>query len=298
MYKVIVLLSTYNGEKYLHKLLNSVLCQEKIDLYLYIRDDGSTDKTIEIIRSFENNSNISWYKGHNLGPINSFFELIEMAPDGDYYCLCDQDDYWHSDKVITGIEHLTKDRNEMPQLYYSSLNLVDSLGNHIVNKNINNHRFKFGESLLRNNATGCTMIFNSNLRDKIKLYRPKNVLMHDHWILLLCNAVDGFVYYDKISKIDYLIHDNNYWGVSTGLKTIFTNSSLKKHKNMRSNIALQLYQNYKGSISEYKTTKLLKLINYDKNFHNKLSLIFDKEIKTHNLFSNLLLIYNILFNKL
>ena len=60
MSKVAVMMSTYNGEKYLREQIDSILEQEEVEINLYIRDDGSSDDTVEIINDFmENNKNIA-----------------------------------------------------------------------------------------------------------------------------------------------------------------------------------------------------------------------------------------------
>ena len=94
MKKVNVLLSSYNGEKYIEELIRSVLAQEGVDVILTVRDDGSTDKTIDIIRSF-NDSRIRLIIGkENLGPAKSFLTLLRDCETADYYAYCDQDDVW------------------------------------------------------------------------------------------------------------------------------------------------------------------------------------------------------------
>ena len=101
MDKVQVLLSTYNGEKYLQEQIESIIRQEDVEISLLIRDDGSCDKTIEIIENLKRkNSNIIYYSGNNLGPARSFMDLINKSGNFDYYAFSDQDDVWKSKKLI------------------------------------------------------------------------------------------------------------------------------------------------------------------------------------------------------
>ena len=76
MKSVLVLLSTYNGEKYLKEQIDSVLGQEKVKTFLLVRDDGSTDKTCSILEWYQKRGALKWYKGKNLGPARSFVDLI------------------------------------------------------------------------------------------------------------------------------------------------------------------------------------------------------------------------------
>ena len=114
MYKVQVLLSTYNGEKYIREQLDSILTQKDIEVSILIRDDGSTDSTVDIIHEYcSNNSDIKLIKGSNMGACKSFFELFKEADMGyDYYALADQDDYWYADKLTVACNMLAKIDNK------------------------------------------------------------------------------------------------------------------------------------------------------------------------------------------
>ena len=98
--KVQILMSTYNGEMFLEKQLDSILAQN-YPIELLIRDDGSSDRTVEIIKRYQKkNKNICLVEGHNLGVISSFFELFRIADESaDYFALADQDDIWFPNKV-------------------------------------------------------------------------------------------------------------------------------------------------------------------------------------------------------
>jgi len=94
-FRLQVLLSTYNGEKYLAELLDSVLSQNVSKLDLLIRDDGSTDETQYLLEKYAGLKNVQILKGKNLGVVRSFFALLEASsPDAEYIAFCDQDDVW------------------------------------------------------------------------------------------------------------------------------------------------------------------------------------------------------------
>lgn len=94
MYKVAVLLSTYNGSKYIKEQIDSILSQEGVNIDIYIRDDESTDETVNIIYEYKSN-NIFLTEGKNIGVGNSFMELLYSVPEiYDYYAFADQDDIW------------------------------------------------------------------------------------------------------------------------------------------------------------------------------------------------------------
>ena len=103
--KIAVLMSSYNGEKYIEEQIESIIEQENVVVDLFIRDDGSTDKTKEIITRFQS-ENIHINLDYNIGVVKSFFELIKTADGYDYYALCDQDDVWDKDKLYVAIKHI------------------------------------------------------------------------------------------------------------------------------------------------------------------------------------------------
>lgn len=95
--KVVILMSTYNGEEYLESQIKSILNQTYKKWQLYIRDDGSTDNTVNIIEKYcALDPRINFYNENsrnNVGVVHSFMELLENV-EADYYMFSDQDDFW------------------------------------------------------------------------------------------------------------------------------------------------------------------------------------------------------------
>lgn len=89
-----VVMSTYNGEKYLKEQIDSILSQEGVDVRLYIRDDGSSDRTTDILASYQEHKNVKIEKGNNLGFAKSFLTALDECDEADYYAFSDQDDVW------------------------------------------------------------------------------------------------------------------------------------------------------------------------------------------------------------
>ena len=100
--KVCVLMSTYNGEKFLKEQLDSLVAQEGVDISILVRDDGSTDHTTDILKSYEKNISLIWYEGRNLGWAQSFMDLI--------YQVC---------KSLGDLMEMIK---ELPTIHISKLN--------------------------------------------------------------------------------------------------------------------------------------------------------------------------------
>lgn len=214
-----VMLSTYNGEKYLKEQLDSVLNQEKVIVRLYIRDDGSSDDTIKILQEYQSRfPNIYLFEEQNLGCINSFLRLIYLtnsdSEHGDYFAFCDQDDIWDKDKLIEGIQML-KEYDDIPALYCSNLKVVDHHLNFIRYMNSTNAKPDKNTCLLTNIATGCTCIMNRKL---VNLHTKRTnlefIIMHDWWFYCLASFY-GKVIYDKRAFINYRQHQKNVFGART-----------------------------------------------------------------------------------
>ena len=124
MEKVIVLLASYNGEKYLRDQLDSLINQTYKNIDVYIRDDNSTDKTMDIINEYCGKSinGINFIKvdscGRNLGYPDCFWEILKNVPRAKYYCFCDQDDYWLPEKIESSVKCLEKVDSTIPAMTY------------------------------------------------------------------------------------------------------------------------------------------------------------------------------------
>lgn len=194
-----VLLSSYNGEKYIKEQLDSIIkCYRDFDLHIHIRDDGSVDSTCEIIKEYiSKNNSIFLYEGDNVGVIASFLWLVENVGDYDYYAFCDQDDVWEPLKLIAATTNIMKYKQDIAIGYCSSYNYVDKELNHIGRYNSQSD-FSLNNILIENCAPGCTFVFNQSLR---KLYLDINeanianrIVMHDWFFLILARTFGHLIY--------------------------------------------------------------------------------------------------------
>jgi glycosyltransferase involved in cell wall biosynthesis len=206
---IAVLLSSYNGEKFIEEQVQSILNQLNVHVHLLIRDDGSSDRTTIIINEFATqDSRISLIEGKNLGIVKSFFYLLEHVDnDFDYYALADQDDVWKPDKLERATKTLWSNDPNLPAMYYSRLEFTDEQLNPIGFSIIPTNR-GFQNALVQNQATGCTVVINKNAREIIVAKLPNWALMHDWWIYLVISAT-GSVIYDEYPGILYRKHGNN-----------------------------------------------------------------------------------------
>ena len=283
--EVCVLLSTYNGEKYLREQLDSLVCQENVELKILIRDDGSKDSTLQILKEYsKKDARITYFVGNNVGPAQSFLDLIIKSPDADYYAFCDQDDVWDKDKLEIAVGFLEKEDNSKPNMYYSNLRIVDqNLRYYRLSHSAPHVQSNKYSVLTENMATGCTVVFNKTAANYVRSGLPKYCSMHDTWIYMICKFF-GKTLYDFDAHISYRQHGNNVVGTYLGKKT--KDIYIARIKRLFNRDLQPIYNNacnfYKtfGNLLEAKDKeKVLKIVNYKKSLLNKLSLLFDKEIR-------------------
>lgn len=214
--KIQILMSTYNGEKFIRKQLDSIVNQD-CKISLLIRDDGSTDSTIDIINEYMHKYDfITLVEGTNKGVVKSFFELIRISDsDADYYSFADQDDIWFGGKISRAVKKLEKMNERKPCLYCSRQTLIDSDDKILAVKMKDVHiRPGFGNAIVENIATGCTCVINKKLRDLAAGYEPEYTIMHDWWLYMLASYM-GEVYFDNRPQMYYRQHGSNTMGSRT-----------------------------------------------------------------------------------
>ncbi|MBR3133524.1 MAG: glycosyltransferase family 2 protein [Clostridia bacterium] len=206
--KVIILMSTYNGEKYLKEQIDSLVMQTYKNINILIRDDGSSDKTVEIIKDYQRRfNNIFLINGSNIGFINSFFELLKNANEADYYAYCDQDDVWMTDKIERAVKFLDKINKDKPVLYFSNSDYYDVDMNFIATAETKKI-YNFRNSLVECVTQGMTMVINAKTRQYIIEHVPQNCLYHDWWTYMICSGFGEIVYDDK-SLVKYRRHNKS-----------------------------------------------------------------------------------------
>lgn len=281
---VTVLMSTYNGEKYLKTQIDSILNQKGVNVNLMVRDDGSTDSTLTILEDYAIEGKLQWYSGENLRSARSFMNLLKMSDECEYYAFSDQDDYWLPNKLFEAVSILKKQPSNIPSLYYSGTILVDSDLNKIK-QDVDKRIFtKFNNAVVSSNATGCTFCFNKQLRDLINIYEPSYQIMHDGWLHKVCLAVGGYVYYDKNSYIKYRQHSNNViGGTTTPVKRWKRRvDTMKKNPRPRSRGIQEIINGYESLMPEENLKICRQVAEYNDSFSNRVRLLINKKIYSPN----------------
>lgn len=225
---VVVMLSTYNGEKYIKEQLDSIFNQDfdgTIDVL--VRDDGSSDKTVNMLRQYPQykTGELMLDTSQNIGPQKSFLRLIQEVDDKyDYYFFSDQDDVWDDNKIKTAVESLEPINKYA--IYCCNYRLTDGDLKVVVEQVIERvPAFTPISSLLYNEIPGCCMALNKQLMEKLKEIQIENVMMHDSMALLLATYI-GTVVYDDMPRICHRIHGANV--VGTGHRRIIPAKWIKE----------------------------------------------------------------------
>lgn len=302
MSKVLILISTYNGKDKILKQIDSILLQNNVDISVCIRDDGSDEETIDILKELlkKHGDKISVLYGKNIGWKQSFLELVYTAEgDFDYYGFSDQDDIWLSDKVTNCIHRAEWDKFVGPKLIHcNSLSVTPAL----EKRSEQEHRISEPQSYKSAIATeyfqGCGMLWNRDAMRLIQSYRPLNKnLAHDYWVGLVCYLF-GKVYFCEEPQFYHIRYENNSSEDGNKKKGRLKRlRTLVFGKDAYMNPAQDILRGYSEVLVEEKKTFLKKIVHYKSNFLYKMQLIFDRDFVRPSLSATVLMKLAVLVNK-
>lgn len=211
--RVSVILPTYNGEKYLKKTVESVLNQTYDDIVIYIRDDGSSDGTVDVInrlcRDNDGSKKIQVLRDDlgNLGCPDSFYQIVRSIEHTEFYAFCDQDDYWEPNKIECAVSMLASSDKNVPNVYFSSFAYTTESGELIRYAPKQSHTISVEKTLFYTPGLGFTIVFDDSARRSFIDDVDCGTLMHDRWILR-CGAAMGNVVYDKRPLARHIRHSD------------------------------------------------------------------------------------------
>lgn len=198
-----VCLATYNGQQDVEKQVRSILPQLGVSDEIIVSDDGSTDKTINILKDLKDSRIRIVQNQLRKGPVGNFENALRESK-GEVIFLCDQDDIWFDEKISKHLEeHMVND------LVISDAIVVDESQNVIYSSFFSQRKSKKGllNNLLRNSYIGCCTSFNRKILDKALPF-PSDIHMHDWWIGLIAE-VSGKVTFLNEPLMYYRRHSNN-----------------------------------------------------------------------------------------
>lgn len=217
MNTVIIFLAIKNGEKFLINQLDSIQNQRYPNWKIIVSDDGSTDRSVEIIKNYQDKwgeDKLTYIQGPQKGFCMNFLSMVaNRSFKGDYYAFCDQDDVWLPSKLEAALAFA--DKNEIldnPFLYggrttYTRMNLEI-----IGDSPLYIFPCSFRNALVQNMLGGNTIFFNHASKLLLEKIGPVKAISHDWWVYLVVAGVGGVVVYDKNSYTLYRQHSESQIG--------------------------------------------------------------------------------------
>ena len=217
--KVNILMSTYNGQQFLTEQIRSIQDQSYTDWTLFIRDDGSSDNTKEILKDFEHQDSrihlIDSDKSDNLGVIKSFHKLVNHDR-ADYYFFSDQDDVWLPNKLELSLKEAQNYLADHPLMVYMDLKVVNQdleiMTESMVKSQSHHANTELVQELTENTVTGGVAMINHALAEMWQ--ETDDILMHDWYLALLASAFGNLVFIDQPGEL-YRQHSDNVLGART-----------------------------------------------------------------------------------
>lgn len=301
MKKCLVLLCTYNGEKYLPELIDSILHQKHVDVEIVAADDCSTDNTQNILKKYSkkySNFSYSVNKANKKFTYN-FLDLFFSVKDKefDYVAFADQDDVWLDNKLMIAIHKIEEEGKTKHGCLYSS-NLI------VANDKLEKIGMQEDETvitktnkctyLFENIATGCTMVMDKKFYDHATRYYPENINLHDYWLFMIAIYTANYVY-DYNGYILYRQHGDNQIGTNKKKWTMKNIKKVMKSKNGQDHTAGELLNGFEEFIYEENFQDLILIRDYKKKFKYKWKLMWNKKYRKRN--HNLILKLKFLLNK-
>ncbi len=214
--KVSVCMAVYNGEKFIKEQIDSILPQLGPQDELIVSDDGSKDRTLKILSSYQDDR-ITILNSNSKNIIKNFENALSHAK-GEYIFLSDQDDIWRDTKINDCLLYLKSN-----DLVFSNLEVfTDDISNTKLLYNNNKTKTGIFNNIMKNNYIGATMAFNRNVLEKALPF-PKGIYMHDIWLAMVAEVIGKTYFIDK-PLIYYRRHSEN--ASETGEKS--SNSLIKK----------------------------------------------------------------------
>ncbi|HMU98788.1 MAG TPA: glycosyltransferase family 2 protein [Chitinophagales bacterium] len=264
--KVDILLATYNGERFLQKQIDSILQQTYSNFTIYIRDDGSKDGTIKIIKDYAQKypNKIIFIEDilGNLGVTQNFNELMKYSS-ANYIAFSDQDDIWLPNKIEQSLKVLADLENKhqgTPAFVYSDMQIINEEDQFTYPSfwklaSLSPKYFTFNRLLMQSIPHGCTILMNKRLKE-IAFPIPQNAILHDHWLSLV--TVNFGITMPILEPLILLRNHganltqkktNNFKRLQRFYKNFGTNDEYLKHLNLRIEQGKSFYNEYFNQLS-------------------------------------------------
>lgn len=242
---VTILLATYNSERYIREQLDSLFAQTFQDWQLVVRDDLSTDKTLDIIKEYQNRYpgriRVLDSEGKSLRAYGNFYELLSRV-ESDYYMYCDHDDVWLPNKIELSIKRMKEIEEvhpDLPIIVHTDMRVVDGNLNSLSESFWKYSRLlpehtEFKELVLCNSVNGCTMLFNRKARE-VALPHVEHATMHDMLVTQSVAAKGGVISPIYMPTVLYRQHVDNVVGAHERNKSFYAAKVKSLGQTLRNN---------------------------------------------------------------
>ena len=298
--KVKVVISTYNGATHLERQLDSIFNQVGVDVSVHIRDDGSQDDTIHIIKNYieaHPNKKIDLNEGENVGYGKSFWYGLKESGDADYYAFSDQDDVWKPDKLIKCISAMSISK-DMPQLSYCRM----QRSNEYLEKLDEQISLLMPPQLSKKlvliktyNYGAATVINRAAMKLVCRVWPDVEGLPHDMWAGILV------YWFGKVSYVDeelyyWIRYDTSVTGEGTRKSGIIFRINESVKKKSYPNISKELLHYFSDLLEKEDRKFLIRICNYKSSRKDKLRLILDKQFVRPSFWGTVIFKFGILMN--
>lgn len=221
--KVDIIVATYNSNGYIEEQLDSILSQTYQNIRVLVRDDGSSDDTVNIVKNIASKDHrveLIEDDSSSNGVGENFKKLLTHC-NAEYVLLSDQDDVWLDNKIEVLVKFANENfDNATPSIAYAPGLVVDSnlIGNGLLT-NYKNKATSFNDILLMNGGIqGCAMIVNKSLYC-MALKKDFYWYMHDQVLTLFALAF-GSTYFINKALFLYRQHNFNVLGYNSSTKLL------------------------------------------------------------------------------
>ena len=269
--KIDILMATYNGQKYLVEQLDSIINQTYHNWNLLIRDDNSTDKTLEIIQNYhKKDKRIKILKDNkgNLGIVRNFEELLKSS-ESEFIMFSDQDDIWVENKLDMYLKMIEKIKNKGFMIHSDAILFDKNKSNILKDTFISKKAINRGlENVFFNYfVQGATILISKEIKNFILPF-PKEVYLHDRYIHLISELFFERIFVNK-ALIYYRQHGDNQIGAKNTIRELLS----KRYFDERDRQLIKVIYNKYGSLLTEDKRKLIeeyfKITDIEKNRFNR-----------------------------
>ena len=277
MKRIQILLSTYNGEKYLREQLDSFTKLNNFDdIKVLIRDDGSTDGTAAILKEYEEKYGFEILLGENKGLADSMFELMAHCDmECEYFSFSDQDDVWLPNKLERAVAVLEKEPVDIPVLYGCCSSLTDEQLSVFGQTAAPKRELSFYNAMIQNVVPGHTQVCNRALMELIRARYSDKIYMIDFWFYMVATGL-GKVVFDPERTTLYRQHGKN----TLGYETNFFKKNIQRIKRWRNreankNIIMlhDMYEKYFDILPGEYSDEIYKFFSMQRTFFSRFKYI-------------------------